>query len=170
LIAVACGALAACQNPNEIALKAGAPPPASLNLRAFETRHYATADTAQLLQAGLGTFQDLGFNATETALDVGVVAGAKQRDAHETGQMAGAVVMGLLFGAGAMQYDVSQDIHATLVAAPAGAGQVDVRVSFDRFITDNKGMLHTQLVTDPKLYQQFFDKLQTSLSIEKGHA
>ena len=162
-------AIAACQNPNEIALKVGAPPPASLGLRQFETHHIEAKQQGEILQAGLATFQDLGFNATETALDVGVIAGAKQRDAHETGQVVGAVLMGVLFGASAMQYDVSQDIHVTFVASPTAGGD-DVRVSFDRYITNNQGMLHTELVTDPKVYQQFFDKLETSLALDRGRS
>ncbi len=164
-----CVFLAACQNPNEIALKIGAPPEQSLNLRAFESHAFDNADQASVLRAGLATFQDLGFNATETAPDVGVVAGEKARDAKETGQIVGAVIMGVLFGANAMQYDVAQQIHATFVVAPgAGPRQCEARISFDRYITNNKGMLRTVLVVDPKVYQEFYDKLQASLTLDAG--
>ena len=147
----------------------GAPPPQSLNLQAFETRHFDDADSASVLRAGLATFQDLGFNATETAADVGVVAGEKSRDAREAGQIAGAVVLGILFGANAMQYDTAQQIHATFVVAPGAVwNQCEARISFDRYIVNNHDMLRTELVTDPKIYQEFYDKLRASLILDRG--
>lgn len=162
--------LAACQpSPNEVALRLGAPPEAALNLRAFETRHYDQIDSTSILQASLATLQDLGFNVTESAADVGVVAAAKQRSAVEVGQVALAVALRMLAGV-QTPIDRSQDIHVTVVCSPdETATQQDVRVSFDRYITSDMG-LRSVLVKDQKIYQNFFDKLAASLKIEKQRA
>ncbi len=95
-----------------------------------------------------------------SSADAGVVTGSKQRDAQEAGQIVGAVMMGFLFGAGAMQYDVSQNIRATVVVDPPSQGRCTVRVSFERVVTDNKQITRGEYVLDPAIYQQFFAKLR----------
>ncbi|MGI4977726.1 MAG: hypothetical protein ACRYG6_12360 [Janthinobacterium lividum] len=159
--------VAACQDPNQVALKVGAPPAAALNLRAFETRSFDVESDQALLQALASTLQDLGFTITETASDMGVLAASKQRDATEFGQIAVAVVLALVAGV-QTDTDRSQDIHVTVVASAGSTPQQrTVRVSFDRYITTRQNALRTVLVTDPKIYQEFFDKLAQSLALEK---
>ncbi len=92
---------------------------------------------------------------------------SKQRDAKETGQIAGAVIVGILFGANAMVWDEDQTINVTLVTSPiANSKQVDVRVAFDRIVRNNRQGYRAELLMDPKLYQEFFDKLSQGVQLQ----
>ena len=82
--------LSACQtNPNELAMKIGAPQAGAVELRALQSRRFETTNSVAVLNAATQTLQDLGFTIQESASSVGVLAASKQRDAEETGQVAG---------------------------------------------------------------------------------
>jgi hypothetical protein len=164
-------ALAACQSPNEIAMKVGAPPDSAVKLRAVETRRYDTLDEPALLAAAAQTLQDLGFTISETSSEVGVLAASKQRDAREAGQVATQVtitLVALLFGVPYHPvWDKDQNIAVSVVTTPIeNAKQVDVRVSFDRQIRDTDGRVRAELIDEPEIYQQFFDKLSSAVLLE----
>jgi hypothetical protein len=157
---------------NDRAMQIGAPPKSAVDLRSFETRRFATTDESAMLAAATQTLQDLGYTVTESSAEVGVIVGSKQRDAKETGQVVGQIVLTVLAAAAGRYYDPtydeSQSIHATLVATPIkNSGTVEVRVSFDRYLTNNHGLLwRTELIDDPKIYQEFFDKLSAGAFLE----
>ena len=154
-----------CQDPNEIALKIGAPSQSAAKIRAFEIRQFDDIPSIDLLTAGASTLQDLGFTITESAPDVGVLVAEKQRDAKEAGQIAGQVALtiglALLGGLYSPVWDETQSIHVTLVISPGAGGQdQQIRVSFDRYVTNNRGQQwRTELIDDPKIYQAFYDKI-----------
>lgn len=164
--------LAACQEPNAVALKLGAPPESAVKLRSFEMRRFDGTAGNVLLVAGAATLQDLGFTITESAPDVGVLVASKQRDAKEVAQVAGqmALAIGLmLLGAPySPTWDETQSIHVTLVISPDAGGRAEqARVSFDRYITNNHGALwRTELVDDPKIYQDFYDRMSQAIHIQ----
>lgn len=168
--------LSACQDPNAIALKIGAPPKQALNLRSFETRQFDSADEKTLLVAATAALQDLGYTVTESAPAVGVVAASKQRSAREAGQIAAQMVLTVgmaMFGmVNIPTWDESQSIHATVVISPVGTGtDEEARVSFDRYITNNHGqMWRTELITDPKIYSGFFSHLNASLKLQESQS
>jgi hypothetical protein len=158
--------LAACQTANTVAMTIGKEPSSTLNLRTLETRRFETPDEASLLVASTQTLQDLGFTISESSSGVGILVASKQRNAKETGQIVGAVFVGLLFGANAMVWDEDQTISVTLVTTPiANSKQVEVRVAFDRVVRNNKQGYRAELLMDPKLYQEFFDKLSTGVQL-----
>lgn len=165
-------ALAGCQTANDVAKQIGAPPKSAVELRSFETRRFTTTDEKSVLTAATQTLQDLGYTITESSADAGVIVGSKQRDARETGQVVGQILLTLLAAAGGSHHnptwDESQDIHVTLVVTPIeNSKSVDVRVSFDRYITNNQGrMWKTELVEDRQIYQEFFDKLSAGTFLE----
>jgi hypothetical protein len=167
-------ALAGCQNYNDVALQVGAAPKQAVDLRSFEMRRYDATSDATLLAAATATLQDLGFTITESAPVVGVVVGSKQRDATESGQVAGQVVltvaMALLGTVNNPTWDESQEIHVTVVSSPVdNSAARDVRVAFDRYITNNHRQLwKTELVTDKQIYSEFFDRLGTALKLEQA--
>ena len=168
--------LAGCQEPNAVALKLGAPPESAVKLRSFEMRRFDTTQGATqanvLLLAGAATLQDLGFTITESAPDVGVLVASKQRDAKEFAQVAGQVALAIgLMVLGAPYsptWDETQSIHVTLVISPDAGGRAEqARVSFDRYITNNHGELwRTELVDDPKIYQEFYDRMSQAIHIQ----
>ena len=118
-----------------------------------------------MLVASTQTLQDLGFTISESASKVGILVASKQRDAKETGQIAGAVIVGILFGANAMVWDEDQTINVTVVTTPIeNSKQVDVRVAFDRIVRNNRQGYRAELLMEPKLYQEFFEKLSRASS------
>lgn len=169
--------LVACVSPNDIAMEIGKAPEAadgkpSLNLRATQTRRFDTLDEKQLLGAATQTFQDLGYTVTESSLSSGVLVGSKTRDAEESGQVAGQVVLTILAAAlGSFHnptWDQSQLIVITLTTSPVeNSRQSDIRVSFDRRLTNNHGHLwRSEVITEKKIYQEFFEKFSASAFLE----
>lgn len=153
---------------NEVAMKVGAPTQSAVSVRSLQTRRFDTLDEAALLSASIETLQDLGFTITEASNLVGVVVASKQRDAEESGQVAGAIMLAILFGANAAVWDKEQTIQVTLTATPIqNSKQIEIRVSFDRNLVNNKGQLwRAELLLEPKLYQEFFNKLSQAAFLE----
>jgi hypothetical protein len=164
--------MAGCVNANDVAKEIGKPPAGAVELRALQTRRYNTLDEEGLLAAATQTLQDLGYTISESSVEVGVIVASKQRDAEETGQVIGQVAL-MIFAAllGSNHnptWDKEQSIHVTLVATPIeNSKQTEVRVSFDRHLTNNHGhKWRAELLMDPELYKQFFEKLSGGVFLE----
>ncbi|MEQ8354656.1 MAG: hypothetical protein RH942_03895 [Kiloniellaceae bacterium] len=159
-------ALSACQEtiPKE-ALQLS---PKSLEQRQAQTRRFQTAAEASLLSASAAVLQDLGFNIDEGESALGVIVGSKDRDATEAGQVAGAVVMAILFGV-ATPVDDKQKIRASIVTRPQEDenGWTAVRITFQRVVWNTNGQVsRSEALTEPELYQEFFSKLSKSVFLE----
>lgn len=169
---VALCALTACQDANSLALEVGKPPESAVNLRSLQTRRYDTVDEKMMLGAAIQTLQDLGFTITESSSDVGVVTGSKQRDAEESGEVAGQVALTLVLALTGNYHnptwDKEQTIQVTLVTTPiANSTQTEVRVTFDRILTNNQGMKwRAELINDQNIYHEFFEQLSKSAFLE----
>jgi hypothetical protein len=174
-VAAVAATLAGCVDANEIAMRVGAPPESAVNLRAMQTRRFDTLDEKALMEASTQTLQDLGFIISESSSDVGVLVASKRRDAEEAGQIAGQIVLTLVLAAlgtyNDPTWDKEQTIHVTLVASPVeNSKQVEVRVTFDRVLTNNKGQQwRAELIKEPDIYKQFFEKLAKGAFLE-AHA
>lgn len=132
--------------------------PDTLALRQLQTRRFETTDEKMLLQAGAGVLQDLGFNIDESETKLGVIVGSKTRDATEAGQIAGAILVGVLFGV-VPPTDKEQKIRASLISKPMDNGSTTVRVTFQRIVWNNQGQIsRTESVEDATIYQEFFEK------------
>lgn len=164
--------LTGCQDANKLALRIGAAPPGADKLRAIETQQFPNTTAPVLLAAATATLQDLGYIVTDSAPVAGVIAALKNRDAVETGQVAGQIALTVVFAALGTYYsptwDKTQTIHVTFVVAPTQDPRTETaRVSFDRNITNNHDQLwRTEIIQDPKIYQQFFDRLHKGISLE----
>ncbi|MBS4044759.1 MAG: hypothetical protein KG075_00345 [Alphaproteobacteria bacterium] len=164
--------LVGCMNANEFAKKIGQPPQGAVEMRSLQTRRFESLDEHALLSAAQQTLQDLGFTISEASADAGVLAGSKQRDATESGQIAGqvalTVVMALLGSAHTPTWDKEQTINVTLTATPIqNSKQTEIRVSFDRHMLNNHGHLwRAELLMDEKIYQEFFDKFAQGAFLE----
>ena len=105
--------VAACVNPNEHAMKIGAPPiedsKTITSLRALQSRNFRTLKTENLIQASAATLQDLGFTVEEVSKEYGVLVGSKERDAVETGQVIAQVVLVLLSAIGGNTHNAVYD-------------------------------------------------------------
>lgn len=172
--------LAACANPNEVATQLGQPHERAAQIREAETRRLQ-GDEVILLAEATQVMQDLGYTVTESSAGAGVIAGIKNRDATEAGQIVGAVVMAVLFGAANARWDTAQAIRVTITTWPEAQAaplstlppsqrNVAMRVSFERLITDNQGAVRHEALTDAALHNEFFDKLRQSMSTHGGAA
>jgi hypothetical protein len=161
LIAVVCLSLVACQGgvPKE-ALELG---PESLQQRQTQTRRFDTNNEAKLLTSGAQVLQDLGFTVEDSETKLGMIAASKDRDATETGQVIGAVLLAILTKQ-AQAIDDKQKIRVSLITRPVSAKETLVRVTFQRVVWNTRGQVSkTEPLDDPKLYQDFFAKLSESV-------
>lgn len=136
----------------------------SLQQRQLQTRRFDTTDEASLLAAGAAVLQDLGYSLDHSDTDAGLIFATKDRDATEAGQVAGAVVMAVLFGV-VPAIDNNQKIRVSLVTRPLDhADATAVRVTFQRFVWNTQGQLSKiEGLGEPELYQEFFERLSQSV-------
>lgn len=142
--------------------------PQSLQDRQAQTRRFDTSDEAMLLSASAAVLQDLGFNLDESETGLGLVVASKERDATEAGQVAGAIMLAVLFGAN-MPIDKNQKIRASLVTRPVGedGASTAIRITFQRVVWNTQGQISkTEALDDPAMYQEFFEKLSKSIFLE----
>lgn len=137
----------------------------SLEFRQLQTRSFDTKGEKKLLAAGAGVLQDLGFTIEESETPLGVIVASKDRDATEAGQIAGAVAMAVLFGV-STPIDRNQKIRVSLVTSPQ-KDKTNLRVTFQRTVWNTQGQIsRIEALEDPKMYQEFFDKLSKSVFLE----
>jgi len=139
----------------------------TLKDRQLQTRSFETSDEKMVLQAVAGLLQDLGFNIDESETKLGIIVASKNRDATDAGQIAGAVAIAILFGV-STAVDSHQKMRASVVTSPVSGGKlIKVRVTFQRIIWNTQGRVSkTESMTDPKDYQEFFEKLSKSMFLE----
>jgi hypothetical protein len=166
--------------------------PDTLANRQQQSRKFDIKTEKDLLSASASVLQDMGFNLDESQTSLGVIVASKSRSATDGGQIAGAIVMGFLFGAAAMSYDKNQKIRASLVTKPAVTNnpikvelspkdgknikfdqQVEassgfvVRVTFQRLVWNQNGvMTKIEGINDPAIYTEFYDKLSKSVFLQ----
>jgi len=169
--------LASCTDPNKHALDIGAPPiidgKTIAAVRSIQSRSFDTLNQENLVQASAATLQDLGFTVGEISNEFGVLTGSKERDAVEAGQIAVQSVLVVFAALGGSshtpRYDEIQKISITVLISEIDEKSSQVRVFFDRHITNNLGELwKADLITDAEIYQQFFDKMSQSTFLEEN--
>ena len=143
----------------------------SLSDRQMQSRRFETKNEKFILAACAGVLQDLGFNIDESSSQTGLLVASKDRDAVEAGQVTGQVMLMLLAAALGAQHNPvwerNQKIRISIVSKPLKGKETLVRVTFQRLIWDNQGRIsRVQTINEPKLYQEFFDKLSQSVFLE----
>lgn len=161
--------LAGCQTIPADALRLS---PESLKERQLQTRFFDTEDEMKVLAACTALLQDLGFNIEETESKLGLVVGSKDRSAVSAGQVFGAILLSAFTGA-PVPWDKNQKMRASIVTRPIGEEKkrVAVRVTFQRIVWNSQNQVsRREGLNDPKIYQEFFDKLSKSLFLEAQEA
>ncbi len=139
--------------------------PQTMEHRQLSTRVFDTTDEPNILTAAAGLLQDLGFAIDRGETNLGLIVASKDRSAVEGGQVAGKVVMAILFRAD-VSIDQNQKFRASVVTHPSN-GQVAVRVTFQRIVWNDRGQVSKlQLIEDPEVYQEFFEKLSKAVFLE----
>lgn len=145
--------------------------------RQIETRRYEGINAADLITACANVLQDLGFNLENSETKLGVITASKERDATHGGEIAGAIVVGILttlVGAPIIiPTGKDQTIRVALVVRPVidsnGMAMVNnhfVRVTFQRLVRRTDNTVFGETLNDPQLYQDFFEKVSKSVFLE----
>jgi hypothetical protein len=146
--------------------------PQLLQQRQFETRRYDGITAADLLTASSNVLQDLGYNLENSETKLGVLTASKERDASNGGEIAAAVAVALLTGV-VMPTSKDQTIRIALVVRPVsdsnGVAMSDnhfVRVTFQRLVRKTDNSVYAETLRDPKLCEDFYEKVSKSVFLE----
>lgn len=140
--------------------------PDSLAQRQLQTRKFDTKNEKELLIAAASLLQDMGFQIDRSEMKLGVIVGSKSADAKNAGEIASAVMLGILLGANVPWAD-KQNVRASIVTKPSGKKETSLRVTFQRTIWNSEGKVHKiEGINDPELYQDFFDKLSKAVFLQ----
>ena len=149
----------------------------NIALRELQTRRFDTTDESMVLSSSAAVLQDLGFTLEDSETEVGLLFAVKERTAVEAGQVAGAVaativiatlaaLMGANSGDVSVPWDERQHLRVCLVTRPVANG-IAVRVTFQRFVWNNKGHLSKQeSLQEREHYVEFFDRLSKAIFLE----
>ena len=172
-VAVVASLLSACVNANEVALRVGAPPVNAPELRTMQISRFETVDESLLMSEATQVLQDLGFAISESAPQMGVLAGFKARDATEAGQIAAQVALTIVAAAFLVAYvptwDTEQVIRVTLTSQPLNdVRQTQLRASFERIVTTNQGQIRVEPLLEPEMHSEFFKLLGAGMMTRAG--
>lgn len=166
--------LAGCESPgwqNDLALRVGAPRPNASEIRVRQSDQVASDKQRTLVEA-TQVLQDLGFTIEESAPQIGVLAGSKDRDATEAGQVAAQVALTIAAAVVGVRYqpvwDTDQVIRATLTTRPHGRRETGVRVSFERVVTNNQGVSRMEELSEAEYSSGFFNKVRSGIAAVGG--
>jgi len=142
--------------------------PESMAQRQLQTRKYSTDAQDKIMTACINVLQDSGFNIDNTEAKLGLVLGSKAREAMESGQVAGALVVAVIFGV-SVPIDKNQKMFASIVISPAASEKKAtlVRITFSRLVWNTRNAVSkAERLEQPEIYQTFFEKLSKSLFLE----
>ncbi len=141
--------------------------PDTLVEREYQSRYFESTNEEMILSACAGVLQDLGFTLERSETKLGFIAASKDRDAVQTDQVVGAIIVAALFGAN-MPYDTKQKMRAAIIVNPSLDGiRTHVRVKFQRKVWNNRNQIsRVETLEDQELYQGFFANLSKSVFLE----
>lgn len=140
----------------------------SMAQRQLQTRKYNTAAEDKIINTCVNVLQDSGFTIENTELKLGTILASKEREAVESGQVAGAIIIAVIFGV-AIPIDKNQKMFASIVVSPAASEKNAslVRITFSRLVwNDRNAVSKAERLEDPEVYQTFFSKLSKGLFLE----
>jgi hypothetical protein len=145
--------------------------PSSLSDRQLQSRIYEDVSESEILAASVGIIQDLGVKITETETDLGLIVGEKMRDATDSGEVAGAIILSLLIGS-SIAFDKQQKIKFSLVTTPVASTRDNqrwlVRLTIQRIVWNSHNQVsRIEAVRDVDIFHGFFEKLDKSLFLEQ---
>jgi hypothetical protein len=150
-------------------------PEETLTQRRLQTRHFDTPDEDRVLAACTALLQELGFQIDEGTSGLGMLSGSKLRDANplkpEARVAAAALALAspwllgltlpLIFFVDSQPTRMEADILTRKVGSEQE--QVAVRAIFKQDAPNGNA---SRTITDPKIYQDFFDRLSNALFLE----
>ena len=158
-------------------------PPSTLKARQAQTRTLEVSDEAAILQAAVALLQDMEYNIDFVEYPLGILSASKVVDADDAKQKAllisadvALAVLSVLTGTSPSgsayaTADDKIDLKITLVVLPslASQGEFVVRATLQSsLITKSDNIKQVMLVDNPSVYQEIFEKLYKSASLEKA--
>lgn len=143
-------------------------PPSSLADRQLQSRTFATTDDALLLASSVAVLQDLGYVLDATNSRLGMLTASKEISAKSAGQIISMLMLAVLTGE-AGSIDDKQKIRICLVVTRAHdrSDASIARITIQRIVWSTDGVItEVMAITDPALYQAFFDKLEKATFLE----
>jgi hypothetical protein len=140
----------------------------ALQQRQLQTRRFDDIDEVTLLAASAGVLQDLGFNLDESETELGLVVASKRRGVNQTTMASIARLLDIIADI-EISLDKKQRIRASLVSWPVANLENShfVRVTFQRIVWNTENEIsRREALTEPALYQRFFDQLSKSVFLE----
>jgi len=146
----------------------------SLEKRQLQIRQYDTEDETLIIQSTAGVLQDLGFTLADSETELGLVVATKSADATQAGQviLAGfADILNALSGtpsnASATVDKVQEVKGSVIIRASLEGGKTVVRITFQRIVWNASGQVNrVETMSEPELYQKFFDSLSKAIFLE----
>jgi hypothetical protein len=142
--------------------------PESMAQRQLQTRKYNTTAEDKIITTCVNVLQDSGFTIENTDAKLGTILASKEREAVEAGQVAGALIVAVIFGV-AVPIDKNQKMFASIVVSPSASEKKAslVRITFSRLVwNDRNAVSKAERLEDPEVYQTFFTKLSKGLFLE----
>ncbi len=142
--------------------------PTSLQDRQLQTRQFKTKNDVELISAGIGVLQDMGYTIDETEKDVGLVTASKVADATDGGQVFLAI-LAAAFGGQSTAIDKDQKIKVCLVTKKSNKdpSYFLTRITFQRVIWNTRGQVsRAETIKNKDIYNEFFAKLSKSVFLE----
>ncbi len=146
-----------------------------LEIRTLQSRRFRAPSEKEILAATIAVLQDMEYNIDRVESALGVITASKVSDADSGQEQLGLLAIDLLCalgggdcGALASASD-EQLIMLTLVVLPSLANRDEyiARVTLQRIVVDTMNRVKVkELVDEPEIYQQIFDRLSKSLFLE----
>ncbi|MFA5168061.1 MAG: hypothetical protein WC530_05985 [Candidatus Omnitrophota bacterium] len=140
-------------------------------------RKYDTTDEKKVLQASAGALQDLGFTIDKSETNLGVIVASKNRSAVNVGATTLAITADLASAILTRNYnanfyknsDKEQKIQASMIINPSLSDKnMVVRVKFQSIVWNQSGQVSRfETIKDPKLYQDFFERVSKAIFLEE---
>ena len=146
-----------------------------LEIRTLQSRRFRAPSEKEILAATIAVLQDMEYNIDRVESALGVITASKVADAGSGQEQLGLLAIDLLCALGGSDCGAlasardEQLIMLTLVVLPSLANRDEyiARVTLQRIVVDTMNRVKVkELVDEPEIYQQIFDRLSKSLFLE----
>jgi len=142
---------------------ATAPPQTQLQMREIQTKVYEGTDTRTLMKAVMYVLQDDGYIVRNGNIELGFINAYKEMDVEELGE----VIFMNLFGNSDSRWKKNTVYDVTANVMEYGNAS-RVRMTFQMKMMDNRGaVMRVEHIRDERFYQDFFEKVDKGLFIQK---
>jgi hypothetical protein len=133
--------------------------PESMAQRQLQTRKYNTTAEDKIVNTCVNVLQDSGFTIENTELKLGTILASKEREAVESGQVAGAIIIAVIFGV-AIPIDKNQKMFAS---SSADSGKV-----IDYIVTQINDRINQAITYDKRTFDNIYRDDKTANSFKNS--